>query len=214
MASGALPPGLPPIKIGDDYYWDGGLVSNTPLQGLLESTLKSDTLVIQVDLWSADGKFPDNIVEVLTRMKDIQYSSRTRANTDRFREKHALHHGIAKLLNELPDKLKQSPVAKMLAKHANENAYNIVHLIYHNKSYEGYSKDSEFSRLSMELHWKSGYDDTVRTLAHPEVLERPHNKEGIGIFDYSRVKPMHKRNAAAQDRASLPPVMKKAASGS
>lgn len=192
MASGALPPGLPAIEIDGQRYWDGGLVSNTPLQSLLESKLKTDTLIFQVDLWSADGHFPENIAEVYTREKDIQFSSRTRSNTDRFREKHTLYHNISALLEKLPDNLKNSPEAKRLSGYSDDNVYNIVHLIYHNKSYEGYTKDFEFSRLSMELHWKSGYEDTLRTLAHPEVLERPHNQEGIGIFDFSRDKPSGK----------------------
>lgn len=186
MASGALPPGLPAVEIDGERYWDGGLISNTPLQGLLESKLTKDTLVFQVDLWCAEGKFPENIAEVYTREKDIQFSSRTRSNTDRFREKHKLYHTISALLEKLPDKLKNSPEAKMLAGYSDENVYNIVHLIYHNKGYEGYTKDFEFSRLSMQMHWKSGYQDTLKTLAHPEVLQRPHNKEGIGIFDFSK----------------------------
>ncbi len=71
-----------------------------------------------------------------------------------------------------------------------------MHLIYHNKSYEGYSKDFEFSRLSMEAHWLSGYNDTIRTLKHSEVLQRPHNKQGIAIFDFSRTEPIMKKKAA------------------
>jgi NTE family protein len=195
MASGALPPGLPPIRIGKDYYWDGGVVSNTPLQWLLESKIFLDTLVFQVDLWSADGAFPHNMMEALTRQKDIRYSSRTRATTDSFKEQHLLRHAIAGLLDELPENLKKLPHAELLKKHSGTKAYNIVHLIYHNKKYEGYSKDSEFSRLNMELHWKAGYEDTVHTLAHPEVLQVPRNSEGISVFDFSRVKPSEKHIA-------------------
>ncbi len=197
MASGALPPGFPPVKIGDDYFWDGGLISNTPLQWLLNDKLNRDTLMFQVDLWSADGALPQNMAEVLTRRKDIQYSSRTRANTDRFREQHKLHHAIAELMKKLPDTIKQLPEAKPFRDYADPNVYNIVHLIYHNKPYEGYSKDFEFSRLSMELHWRAGYEDTVKTLKHPEVLQRPHNKEGIAIFDFSREEPSAKKKKAA-----------------
>ena len=195
MASGALPPGLPPIMIGEEYYWDGGLISNTPLEWLLESRFTEDTLIFQVDLWSADGEFPQNMAEVLTRMKDIQYSSRTRANTDRFRQQHELAHNIASLLDKLPAALRQLPEAKTLEKLCDEHVYNIVHLIYHNKSYEGYSKDIEFSRLSMEAHWQSGYEDTLRTLAHPEVLHRPRTKDGIGVYDFSHEEGMQKESA-------------------
>ncbi len=86
MASGALPPGFPPVEIEGEHYWDGGLVSNTPLQWVLESEPQHDTLAFQVDLWNARGDLPRTIMEVATRQKDIQYSSRTRANTDRFRQ--------------------------------------------------------------------------------------------------------------------------------
>lgn len=186
MASGALPPGFPPVQIGDNYYWDGGLISNTPLQWLLESKLMQDTLVFQIDLWSADGEFPQNMAEVLTRQKDIQYSSRTRANTSRFKEQHQLNHAIVALMKKLPEEIKRLPEAQVFKDYADPKVYNIVHLIYHNKAYEGYSKDFEFSRMSMEAHWQSGYEDTIKALRHPEVLKRPRGKEGIAIYDFSK----------------------------
>ena len=186
MASGALPPGFPAVEIDGEFYWDGGLISNTPLQWLVENDIYLDTLVFQVDLWSADGAFPQNMADVLTREKDIQFSSRTRANTDRFKEQHELCHNIATLLEKLPADMQELPEVKLLKSHASSKVYNIIHLIYHNKAYEGYSKDFEFSRLSMEAHWISGYEDTIKTLSHPQVLQRPQNRHGISIFDYSR----------------------------
>ncbi len=188
MASGALPPGFPSIEIDGEHYWDGGLISNTPLEWLVDSQFYQDSLVFQVDLWSADGQFPQNMLDVYTRQKDIQFSSRTRANTDRFREAHKLRYNIAALLDKLPADLKKSPEAQMLMAHADRKVYNIVHLIYHNKSYEGFSKDFEFSRLSMEAHWQSGYEDTLHALQHPQVLQRPRNHEGVAIFDFSNRK--------------------------
>ena len=186
MASGALPPGFPPIEIDGAFYWDGGLVSNTPLQWVFDNKHYRDTLIFQVDLWSAKGEMPHNIAEMMTRCKDIQFSSRTRSNTDRFREAHALRHAIATMLEQLPKGLADSPEMKVLKANADSKVYNIAHLIYHNRAYEGYSKDVEFSRVSMEAHWCSGYEDTVRTLKHPAVLQRPRNKEGVAIFDFSR----------------------------
>jgi len=188
MASSALPPGFPPVEVAGEYYWDGGLISNTPLQWVLESERYLDTLIFQVDLWSADGEFPQNIADVYTRQKDIQYSSRTRANTDHFKNSHKMRHILGMLLDKLPPELKQSPEAKLLATRVDCKVYNIVHLIYHNKAYEGYSKDIEFSRETMEAHWQSGYDDTLHTLKHPEVLQRPRDRHGVAIFDFSRDK--------------------------
>ena len=183
MASGALPTGFPPIEINGEYYWDGGLVSNTPLEWVLSSNNRQDTLTFQVDLWSAQGELPRNMAEVMTRQKEIIYSSRTRAATDKFKLAQTRRHALYKLFEKLPAEYKKLPEAKQLTTIADHKVYNIIHLIYHTRSYEGDSKDYEFSRLSMEEHWKSGYNDTVRTLRHPEVLERPTNHSGVFTFD-------------------------------
>jgi NTE family protein len=186
MASGALPPAFAAVEIDGERYWDGGLISNTPLQWVLDSTPRQDTLAFQVDLWSARGDFPGNMAEVETRQKEIQYSSRTRANTDQFKRAQRIRNTVAALLESLPDNLKDEPNAKLLGSIAGRKVYNMVHLIYRAKNYEGNSKDYEFSRSSMETHWRAGYQDTVRTLRHPNVLKRPANHEGVAVFDLER----------------------------
>ena len=183
MASGALPPGFPAIEIEGEHYWDGGLVSNTPLQWLGDSQPRRDTLAFQVDLWSARGELPRTIAEVSTRQKEIQYSSRTRAGTDNFKYVQRLRRAMADLLEKLPEPLQKGPEAQLLRPAAERKVYNIVHLIYRARNYEGHSKDYDFSRSSMEEHWSAGYHDAVRTLRHPEVLQRPTNHEGVFAFD-------------------------------
>jgi NTE family protein len=184
MASGAIPPGFPAIEIDGAYYWDGGIVSNTPLQWVLEDGPRRDTLAFQVDLWSARGEFPTNMAEVAVRQKDIQYSSRTRENTDHFKQLQKLRHALAKLLPGLPDDVKETAEYRLLQEACDHSVYNIVHLIYRAKHYEGDSKDYEFSRLTMEEHWQAGYNDAVRTLRHPEILRRPEDAEGVFTFDF------------------------------
>jgi NTE family protein len=186
MASGALPPGFPAVEIEGEFYWDGGVVSNTPLQWVLESEPRRDTLAFQVDLWSARGTLPRTMAEVMTRQKEIQYSSRTRSSTDRFRYTQKLRNAVASLQRKLPAELRNSPEVALLQAHASRKVYNLVQLIYRAKQYEGDSKDYEFSRHSMEDHWRAGYYDTVRTLRHPEVLARPNNLEGVMTFDLSQ----------------------------
>jgi NTE family protein len=186
IASGSLPPGFPAVEIQGEHYWDGGLVSNTPLQWVLDSSPRQDTLAFQIDLWSSRGEIPRNLMESETRQKEIRYSSRTRAATDQFKSMQRLRRAAAKLLEELAPDLRQTPEAEMLAAMADEKVYNIVHLIYRGKSYEGASKDYEFSRRTMEEHWKAGYNDAVRTLRHPEVFERPTGGDGIFTFDLAR----------------------------
>lgn len=186
LASGALPPGFPAVEIEGEFYWDGGLVSNTPLQWVLESEPRRDTLAFQVDLWSARGTLPRTLPEVMTRQKEIQYSSRTRNNSDRFKYTQRLRNALASLLQKLPDEFRESPELAILKAHTEAKAYNLIQLIYRAKQYEGDSKDYEFSRLSMEDHWRAGYHDTVRTLRHPEVLERPNNLEAVMTFDLAQ----------------------------
>jgi NTE family protein len=183
MASAALPPGFPAIEIEGEHYWDGGSVSNTPLQWIVESNPHFDTLAFQVDLWNARGELPRTIAEVATRQKEIQYSSRTRAGTDNFEHIHQLRRALADLFEKLPETLRDGPEAQLLRPLGDHKVYNIVHLIYRAKNYEGHSKDYDFSRASMEEHWRAGYHDAVRTLRHPEVLERPTNHEGVFTFD-------------------------------
>ncbi len=183
LASGSLPPGFPATEVDREYYWDGGLVSNTPLQWVLEGRPRKDTLAFQIDLWSARGALPHDLTEVDVRHKDIVYSSRTRAATDQYRALQKLRIALAELMKELPDELRHSEHAKILQQEADEKVCNIVHLIYRARSYEGVAKDFEFSRRTMEEHWKSGYDNARRTLAEPEVMRRPDPIEGVRVFD-------------------------------
>jgi NTE family protein len=186
MASGALPPGFPPVEIEGESYWDGGLVSNTPLQWVLDCSARQDTLAFQVDLWNARGDVPGNMSEVMVREKEIQYSSRTRANTDNFRRQQKIRNALAAAVEKLPEELKALPEFAPLVEAQDRSVYNIVHLIYRARHYEGHAKDYEFSRLSMEEHWRTGHHDAVRTLRQPEICERPPDREGVFVFDVMR----------------------------
>jgi len=183
IASASLPPGFPATEIEGECYWDGGLVSNTPLQWVLDSRPGQDTLAFQVDLWSSRGEFPRNLLEAETRQKEIRYSSRTRMATDQFKKKQMLRRAAAKLLAKMSSELLQTPEAEILAAEADEKVYNLIQLVYRAKNYEGNAKDYEFSRRTMEEHWKAGYNDAVRTLRHPEVLQRPNGSDGVFTFD-------------------------------
>ena len=185
IASGSLPPGFPATEIDGEYYWDGGLVSNTPLQWVLDSRPRLDTLAFQIDLWSARGELPLNLGEAQVRQKEIQFSSRTRAATDQYKRAQRLRIAVANLLKDIPDELRDHPEVKMLAAEADEKVCNIVHLIYNAKSYEGIAKDYEFSRRTMEEHWTAGYEDVVRALSHPEVMQCPDKLEGVRTFDWA-----------------------------
>lgn len=183
MASGSLPPGFPATEVDGEYYWDGGLVSNTPLQWVLDSLPRKDTLAFQIDLWSARGALPNDLTDVEVRQKEIVYSSRTRAATDQYKKAQNLRIKIANLLKQLPDEFRNSEGVKVLQQEADEKVCNIAHLIYRARGYEGIAKDFLFSRRMMEEHWESGYEDARRTLAEPEVMRLPDRAEGVRVFD-------------------------------
>jgi NTE family protein len=182
-ASGSLPPGFPATKVGDEYFWDGGLISNTPLEWVLESRPRRDTLAFQVDLWNARGALPKDMMAVEVRQKEIIYSSRNRAATDRYKYVQKLRIAFANLLKQMPEKLRESADAKLLLAEADDKVCNIAQLIYRARPYEGIAKDFEFSRRSMEEHWQTGYSNARETLANPEVLQLPDRLEGVRTFD-------------------------------
>ncbi|MGI4878446.1 MAG: patatin-like phospholipase family protein [Janthinobacterium lividum] len=184
MASGALPPAFAAVEIDGECYWDGGMVSNTPLEWVLSSRSDLDTLVLQVDLWSARGALPRDLTEVAVRMKEVQYSSRTRAATDEFRKFQKLRAAFNELMEKLPPELAAMPAAKLLAEASDPAVYNIVQLVYRSATYEGQSKDFEFSRRTMEEHWRAGYADATATLDHPEVLTPPTGSQGVAVYDF------------------------------
>ena len=186
MASGALPPALPMVKIGTDHFWDGGIVSNTPLQHLLDQDDKLNSLVFQVDLFSARGMLPRDIQEVLARHKDIVYSSRTRHNTDVYRQMNNLKVELYKALLKIPDDRLEAHEHELRNSLANLPEITILQLIYQQKAYEGDSKDHEFSATSMREHWQSGLDDTRRTLKRKDWLALPEEGKGIVVHDVHR----------------------------
>lgn len=189
MASGALPPAFPAVHIENEHYWDGGIVSNTPLQYLLEQEDVHDTLVFQVDLFSARGILPRDMGDVLARHKDIMYSSRTRNNTDTFRRMHNLRLRLHKALLRVPEEARTDDDRAFLASMEDVPQINIVHLIYQQKIYESDAKDYEFSGTSMREHWDSGYQDTRKTLKHPKWLVKPPESIGMTVHDVHRDDP-------------------------
>jgi len=185
LASAALPPMFAPVEIDGERYWDGGLVSNTPLQWVTDQEPQRDTLVFQVDLWNTRGQWPTDLAEVVTRQKEIQYASRTRASTDSFRRLQRLKNEVAEALADLPPEVEARPSIRRLHAQIDRKAFQIVHLIYHARSHQGTTKDFEFSRLNIDEHWAVGYQNAVATLRHPEALSRPAFgiAEGVATFD-------------------------------
>lgn len=190
MASGALPPAFPAVEIEGEYYWDGGLVSNTPLAQILSATPRQNTIAFQVDLWSSVGPAPTNLFDVQERVKDIQYSSRTRAITDMMEREQSYRRLLRDLLQHVPkSKHHDDEQCKLAHELACSHQYNVIHLIYRDKEWDGLSKDYEFGPLTMRDHWTTGLDDIRHTLTHKDWLELPPDGKEFVTHDLRRSEP-------------------------
>ncbi|MFW2828668.1 DUF3734 domain-containing protein [Sphingomonas sp. ID0503] len=185
MASGALPPGLPPVEIDGRWYWDGGIVSNTPLQQVLDGQ-REEMLVFQVDLFSATGARPKTILDVWARQKEIQYSSRTRQTTDQMLATRKARALTARVLKRLPEDMRDDPDVKRLMAMAEEKPVSVVHLIYRANAWEGGSRDYEFSRRTMEEHWAAGGAAVADTMRESAVIARNIVDGAVASFDLTR----------------------------
>ncbi len=183
MASGALPPGFGAIEIDGEHYWDGGLVSNTPLQYVLAKIPRRSRLTFQVDVFHARGAVPTTLAEVAEREKDIRYSSRTRAATDTVREMHDVRHNINTLWDKLPEALRDTPEGRFLYNFGCVTTMDIAQIIYRPTDSQGQSKDYEFSRATMVERWAQGRADAVATLAASPWLEPMPAELGARTFD-------------------------------
>jgi len=189
MASGALPPGFPAVEIDGVFYWDGGLVSNTPLYYVLIAQPRDDALIFQVDLWSAVGELPRDLLQVAVRQKDLQYSSRTRLVTMYMSQQQKLCRLLHELLELIPESERSSATYHRAVEFASAARRNVIHLTYHDKPYESYAKDYQFGMLTMNEHWSSGLSDMRATLEHRHWLDKPSAEEPFVTHDLHRERP-------------------------
>jgi NTE family protein len=186
MASGALPPGFPPIKVGEEFYWDGGLVSNSPLWYVLDEEPDLEALIMQVDLFSASGAMPRNLDQVLERAKDIQYSSKTRSNTTRAKQMDDVTAAVRRLIAKLPASLRADPDAQFLAQSTQAHKVSIVQLINRRFDDSTQAKDYEFSRATVRALWDAGREAVHRTMASPEWPQACATTRGVRTYDLTR----------------------------
>jgi NTE family protein len=183
MASGALPPGFPPVEIDGEHYWDGGLYSNTPLEYVIDYSPRSSRLAFQVDVFQPAGWLPTNLDETSEREKDIRYASRTQSCTNVARDKHHVRHAINELHKLLPPEIANTEEAERLYELGCVTEMDIVQLLYRPSEPEGHSKDYEFSRSSMERRWRQGMADAQAALrASPWLAPMP-KELGVRVFD-------------------------------
>jgi NTE family protein len=183
MASGALPPGFPPIDIDGELYWDGGIVSNSPLTYVADEAYYEDALVFQVDLFSAAGEVPRNMEQVEERLKDIQYASKMRFNATRLKEIEDLRAAMRSVIEKLPEALQSDPDVQRLKAVSACRTVTLVHFINHHGTYSSHFKDAEFSRATVDELWAAGEADVRNAFAHPEWQRLTDLGHGIRFYD-------------------------------
>lgn len=183
LASASLPPSFPPTEIDGEYYWDGGVVSNSPMQFVVDNRGGHTALVFQVDLWDANGEVPLDIPSANLRAMEIHSASRINVSLEQHKKMQKFRHALRTFLDELPEQCQNDPEVRFLSEQARVKVATIVQLKYQSNKSETASKMFEFSRRTMEEHWQAGYEDTKVALAEPRVLELPHASEAARIFD-------------------------------
>ena len=172
MASGALPPAFPAIRIDGELYWDGGILSNTPVEAVFDDMPRRSGLIFAVHMWSPSGPEPDTIGKVLARQKDLQYSSRAKSHIARQKQIHKLRHIIAELANTLPGDVRGRSEIRDMAAYGCLTRMHVVRLLAPPLQGEDHSKDIDFSSSGIQHRWDAGHSDTMRVLnQHPWTHE-------------------------------------------
>jgi NTE family protein len=174
MASGALPPAFPAVRIDGELYWDGGILSNTPTEAVFDDIPRKDALIFSVHLWNPVGAEPATLAEVLNRQKDVQYSSRIASQIARQQQAHRLRHVINQLAARLPENERNDPAVRELTSYGCPTRMHVVRLLAPQLDHESHTKDIDFSPSGIMRRWDAGYSHTR------SVLER---RPWVGEFD-------------------------------
>jgi NTE family protein len=164
MASGALPPAFPAVRIEGQPYWDGGLYSNTPIEAVLDDRPRRDSLIFAVNVWHQDGPEPESIWQVMARQKDIQYASRADSHILRQKQLHRLRHVIRQLAGELPASKRRDPRVQELAAWGCSTTMHVAHLVAPRLEAEDQTKDIDFTPAGLRARRAAGHADTVRMI--------------------------------------------------
>jgi NTE family protein len=183
MASGALPPAFPAVRVDGELYWDGGILSNTPTERIFEDNPRRNSLIFAVHLWHPTGEEPETIWQILHRTKDIQYSSRISNHIVRQRESHRLRHVISELLKYVPEAARKDAAVKELAGYSCRTRMHVVRLLAPRLDNESHIKDIDFSPAGIRARWEAGYAGTARALEAQAWLQECDPLEGVILHE-------------------------------
>ena len=184
LASGALPPAFPPVEVDGEYYWDGGVLSNTPIEAVFDDSMRQNGLVFTVQVWNRRGEYPQSILEVLNREKDVQYASRTESQILRQKQIHKLRHIITELASHLPDEVQKNGTIGELAAYGCLTQIHVVLLQAPALAHETYLKDIDFTGKGIRTRWETGYKDTVKLLDRAPWLDPCDPHEGVILHQF------------------------------
>ena len=196
LASGALPPAFPAVRIDGDPYWDGGIYSNTPVEAVLDDKPRKDSLIFTVNMWNPEGPEPESLWQVMGRTKDIQFASRANSHVTKQKQIHHLRHIIRELAKELPEKARASPKAKELASWGCGTTMHIARLVASKLGGEDHTKDIDFTPAGIRARWQAGYADTKRMVAGAPWTAPVDPMDGVVIHDLAT----RGRRSAGDDR--------------
>lgn len=183
LASGALPPAFPAVRIDGELYWDGGILSNTPTEAIFDDYPRRSSLIFAVHMWNPTGDEPETIWEVLHRHKDIQYSSRVSSHIVKQRELHKLRHVITELRSFVPKGQRDHPVVRDLAEYGCLTRMHVVRLLAPRLDNENHTKDMDFTENGIRRRWEAGYADTQRALERAAWNDPCDPLEGIILHE-------------------------------
>jgi NTE family protein len=190
MASGALPPAFPAVRIDDELYWDGGILSNTPAEVVFDDNPRRNSLIFAVHMWNPDGDEPETIWEVLNRQKDIQYSSRVATHITRQQQVHHLRHVIMRLAKLIPEPNHSSAEVRELAGWGCATQMHIVRLLAPQLETEDHTKDLDFSPSGIRRRWDAGYANTQLAIAKQPWVGEFDALEGVFLHEPARQIPL------------------------
>ncbi|QBR01755.1 patatin-like phospholipase family protein [Paraburkholderia pallida] len=183
MASGALPPGFPPVQVDGAWYWDGGISSNTPLWYVVDEAYRESGLVLQIDLFSGAGPFPQNMNQVQERMKDLQYASKVRFNAARVKQQEELRASLRHVLAMLPANAQSDPDVERLAAISTRGEVLLVRFTNRHDTRSSDFKDYEFSRATVLELWEGGHGDVRHAIATEAWRNATEMAQGIHVCD-------------------------------
>ncbi|MFA5951140.1 MAG: patatin-like phospholipase family protein [Hyphomicrobium sp.] len=204
MASGALPPAFPAVRIDGDLYWDGGILSNTPAEVIFDDHPRRNSLVFSVHLWNPIGPEPQTMSDVALRHKDIQYSSRVATHILRQAQIHRLRHVIKELTAYVPESVRKSDEVQKLAAYACVTKMHIVQLLSPSLEHEDQTKDIDFSLTDIRQRWQAGYERTLKTIELAPWTNESDPLEGVVFHELEDVLPADKvAQASGQSEPQL-----------